>query len=384
MENNGNHGETSKRRLVCFYCGTVYDEEAGRCPLCGSTTVAGTAEDTSAPEEPEAKTQPGKGKFEGGKKGAPKGLLIAAVVFLFLAVAVVTYFIGDMIGWWPGPEDQVQRTYENTASTGDTKCTLLAVDPETIDFAAVGETRELTVRVNADCDEVTYCNSSDASVATISLTAETNEGAQTKSAVFTVTAVGGGEAMMTFTCGDKKASCRVTCPEPATQPTETQPTPGFEPEMNLNGTIVFNNEDDQAIWRVANLPEGTVAEFTSSDENVVTVDEEGCITAVGEGTATVTVNVGGGTKELNVRVDFSRDAIDLNRTYYELDVEKYFILELRDENGDAIEDAQFTVEDENICEYRSDNSRIYGLQEGKTQIFVTYNDETYVCIVDVV
>lgn len=382
MENNGNHGETRKTRLICFYCGTIYDADRGRCPLCGSTATAGTSEEKPAPVEPAVRTRPGKGKFEGGRKKAPKGLLVAAVIFLFLAVAVVTFFIGDMIGWWPGPEDNVERVYENTVAEGEVKCSLLAVEPELIEFSAPGETQELTVRVNADCDEVTYCNSTDASVATISLSAETSEGAQTKSASFTVTAVGSGEAMLTFTCGDQKAMCRVTCPEPETEATEAPPA--FLPELNLSGTLVLTDEDDQAIVRVTNLPEGTVAEFSSTNEEVITVDENGYVSVVEEGEAAVVVKAGGASVELAVRVDYSDECPYLNKTYFDLDLEKYFVLELRDEDGDEIEDVRYEIEDTSICEFNEDGDRIYGIAEGLTQVIVTYRGDVYVCIVEVV
>ena len=105
------------RKAVCYYCGTLYDEERGKCPLCGSTARAADQQPPIRRErltEEERKHRKGgtKGKFSAPKKKqeSPKGILIAAVVFLALAVLVVFYFIGDMIGWWPGLEDRVERS----------------------------------------------------------------------------------------------------------------------------------------------------------------------------------------------------------------------------------------------------------------------------------
>lgn len=381
VENNENNQEVVSKRLICFYCGTIYDAERGRCPLCGSTATSGESEeqpadrqDTEKPEKKEAK-----GKYAKPGKRPSNGFLIAAVILLALAVCVVTYFIGDMIGLWPGLEDNIVRETQNTNVTEQVKCSQLVVEPLSIDFAGAGETQTVTVRVNADCDEVTYCTSSNASVAIISQEGETSEGAQMKSASFLVTAVGSGEAELVFTCGDQTATCLVTCAEETSETTEAEPT--FYPELNFLSTVVLTEEEAQAIVRVVNLPDGGVAEFSSSNEDVVTVDEKGFVTAVGEGTATVTADVRGQTAEVVFNVDFSESGPHLDDTDFDLDVDKYFILHLLDENDDEIEDARFVAEDPEILEIREE--RIYGLAEGVTQVVVTYRDMVYVCVVTV-
>lgn len=383
MENNENNQEIVQKRLICFYCGTIYDAERGRCPLCGSTATSGVSEERptrrSNTELSEKKTSSGKGKYAKPGKQPPNGFLIAAVIFLALAVCVVTYFIGDMIGFWPGLEDKIVRETDNSVSE-QIKCSQLVVEPLSIDFAEVGETQLVTVRVNADCDEVTYCTSSDASVAVISQEGETSEGAQMKSASFLVTAVGGGETELTFTCGDQTASCLVSCPIVTSETTEA--IPQFYPELNFTSTVVLTEEDAQAIVRVTNLPDGETAEFSSSNEEVITVDEEGVVTAVGEGTATVTADVHGETSEVVFNVDFSEEGPHLDDVEFELDIDKYFRLYLLDEEDDEIEEARFVIEDPAICEF--DDERIYGLAEGVTQIIVTYRDMIYVCVVTVI
>lgn len=383
MDNYENNPEVVEKRLICFYCGTIYDAERGRCPLCGSTATAGESEERPTrrqdTEETEKKAAAPKGKYAKPGKKPSNGFLIAAVIMLALAVCVVTYFIGDMIGFWPGFEDKIVRETETTGVPESVKCSQLVVEPSSIDFAAAGDTQTITVRVNSDCDEVTYCTSSDASVAIISQNGETSEGAQMKSASFLVTAVGGGQAELIFTCGDQTASCIVSCAEETSETTEAEPM--FYPELNFTSTVVLTEEDAQAIVRVTNLPSGAAAEFSSSNEDVVTVDEKGYVTAVGEGTATVSVDVRGQKTEVVFNVDFSEEGPHLDDVEFELDVGKYFRLNLLDEEGDKIDDARFVVEDPTICEIKDE--RTYGLAEGVTQIVVAYRDMVYVCVVTV-
>lgn len=384
MEKNENNQEIVTKRLICFYCGTIYDAERGRCPLCGSTATSGESEERPTrrqnTEASEKKESSGKGKYAKPGKRPANGLLIAAVVLLALAVCVVTYFIGDMIGFWPGLEDNIVRETEDISAANQVKCTQLIVEPLSIDFAAPGESQMLTVRINADCTEVTYCTSSNASVAVISQEGETSEGAQMKSASFLVTAVGGGEADLTFTCGDQTATCPVTCVEETSETTEE--IPSFYPKLNFISTVVLTEEDAQAIVSVTNLPSSGAVEFSSSNEEVVTVDADGFVTAVGEGTATVTADVRGQTADVVFNVDFSEEGPHLDDVDFELDIDKYFILELLDENDDEIEDARFVIEDPTICELK--DGRFYGLAEGVTQIVVTYRDMVYVCVVTVI
>ena len=136
MENNENNQEVVQKRLICFYCGTIYDAERGRCPLCGSTATSGVSEERPTrrqnTEPAEKKSSSGKGKYATPAKQPPNGFLIAAVIFLALAVCVVTYFIGDMIGFWPGLEDKIVRETENLSASEQIKCSQLVVEPLSI------------------------------------------------------------------------------------------------------------------------------------------------------------------------------------------------------------------------------------------------------------
>ena len=143
-----------ENKVVCDYCGTIYDGSREKCPLCGSTTRAEAApaaprrclteeerkarrrtqqeeqraqqdaQRTRREEDRQARLEerrrvPQKqrsSKAPEAQGGIPRGYLRAAVVFLTMAVLVVLFFIGDMIGWWPGLEDVLRTTKRRRAS----------------------------------------------------------------------------------------------------------------------------------------------------------------------------------------------------------------------------------------------------------------------------
>ena len=255
-----------ENKVVCYYCGTIYDANTEKCPLCGSRARSENAEsaipvqrhrltekerrehrktmqgkyeapahrDDSAWNEPVQKRRELRGEHvEGGKyaapkktvkkkEGTPRGVLKVTVLFLALAVLVMTYFIGDMIGWWPGLEDFVEHDYYKPA-TADTTCTLLTVQPEELRLAAPQETAEVKITVNASCNETLYCSMDSETVATISETAKTQTDGEAKTMIFTVTAAAGGQTQLRVRCGKLSADVAVVCeggtPESTEPPT---------------------------------------------------------------------------------------------------------------------------------------------------------------------
>lgn len=121
--------------------------------------------------------------------------------------------------------------------------------------------------------------------------------------------------------------------------------------------------------------------FTSSDTNVVTVDNNGLVTSVGEGSAMITFDVNNGQfrKELNVYVDREYDRTEIIVTPSGL----MFDGELRKIKVGTVEKLSYTVEpdnadtekliwessDENIVSV--DNGKIRGISEGMAVITVT-------------
>ena len=120
-------------------------------------------------------------------------------------------------------------------------------------------------------DDVTW-KTTNASVATVSDTG-------------VITAVGTGEAIIRIVVGNYSASCRVTVVEPVTK-------------ITLNKTTLTLDARETSSLTATVTPAAatikTVA-WTSSDENVAIVDENGVVTAVGKGTATITATAEDGT-----------------------------------------------------------------------------------------
>ena len=390
-----------ENKVVCYYCGTIYDEERGKCPLCGSSDCSASTEQPvqrqyRTNQERRARRTTTGGKFTAQKKEtqkqqpAPKGILIAAVVILALAVLVVLYFIGDMIGWWPGLEDRVERV-EPSISVENTDCTELTITPETLEFSAAGETQELTVRVNLSCEEKVYCHSEDSQIAVISEQATTAMGEKTKSVIFTVQAVAQGKTQIVVQCGDKSASCSVACSaEASSQPDDpNNPTANgeFTPELNYSSDVSLYQKGESTTLRVTNLPDGAEVLWRSADESIVSVDADGKVTAVGSGTTTVTVEVDGKTAEVTIRCDFGGSStgdgahLQAGREDVSVSVGEKFDLYLYDSDGNHIDDITYTVEDPSICEVK--NSYVTALASGTTRVIVTYKGQEFVCVVRV-
>lgn len=388
-----------ENKVVCYYCGTIYDEERGKCPLCGSTA---RSTDSAQPVRRQRQTDEERKTSRSAPRGnyaasaskeknkqqpAPKGMLVAAVVFLALAVLVVFYFIGDMIGWWPGLENLVERDVPSI-SEADTACLELTLTPETLEFSAVGETKELTVRVNLSCGEKVYCYSENSQIAVISEEASTAMGEETKSATFTVEAIAEGETQIVVQCGDKSASCKVVCgAEGSSQPGGSSISGDeFTPELNYASEVALYQKGETATLRVTNLPDGAEVLWRSANESVASIDASGTVTAVGSGTTTVTAEVNGKTAEVQIRCSFGSGTgsgahLQAGREDVSVSVGESFDLYLYDSNGNHIDDITYTVENSSICEVK--NNYVTALARGTTRVIVTYNGQEFVCVVRV-
>jgi hypothetical protein len=110
-----------------------------------------------------------------------------------------------------------------------------------------------------------------------------------------VTAVGSGEAKITATAGGKYASCTVKVTVLVTG-------------ITLDKTELDMTIDDEPVTLVAKVtPEGATDKtvtWSSSNEKVATVDANGKVTPVGNGTATITATAGGKTATCELSVGY--------------------------------------------------------------------------------
>lgn len=152
------------------------------------------------------------------------------------------------------------------------------------------------------------------------------------------------------------ATVEPTTIEPTTEQPTTEPKPTSVPKsvkLNKNDITFGIGEKYTLVTTVENGDISQVA-FTTSDRKVATVDNNGKITAVGTGTATITANTYNGLKsECKVTVKKFADSIKLDKTSITLGVGEQYDFSSSVPNGTA---AYFRS-------YYSDNTAIATIQK---------------------
>ncbi len=408
-----------EEKRVCSYCGTIFDSALEKCPLCGSRSS--TPQETQPEQERPRPQHTGGGKFAAprrrGKKksrasdsGAGSGnrLLLAAVIILAIAVLLVLYFIGDMIGWWPGFEDLVQRETQSQADRSEEAgtCTTLELSTNSLSFTQAGESLELTISVNLDCAQsLSIVPTRSGLVRIVPKTDKPVEGVELKSMTYLLTAAAEGSTELTVLCGDQEAVCTIDCAfvsgseqtQPSTDTTEPSDSDessqssdsdsDFEPELNYADVSLFASGESFQL-KVTNLPSGAKVRWSSGDETIAMVDENGKVTAVGGGTTYITAEVDGNQARMVVRCNFKTSepstggSYSLNYTDVTIGVGETFYLRLYDSNDTRItEGLSFRVKDSSVATLKENG--VTGVSSGMTTVIVTYNGEEYTCIVRV-
>ena len=144
-----------------------------------------------------------------------------------------------------------------------------------------------TVRPEATTDKTVVWTSSDPAVATVD-----SEGRVEARAL--------GTAIITATCGDASFSCEVTV------------VPILAEYVLIDLTSLDLRKGEHMLLTATVFPEDTTDKtvvWTSSDQAVATVDSEGCVLAVGPGTATITATCGDASATCQITV-FEEAGID--------------------------------------------------------------------------
>lgn len=181
---------------------------------------------------------------------------------------------------------------EDEPETPNVEVTSVTVSPESINMV-IGDTERLTLTIlpeNASVKSGTWA-SSDEAVATVS-----QDG--------TVTAVAEGTAVITVTAGSKSATCNVTVTEERIEIESIEISPA---------KVTLTQIGETAQLTVKIMPEDatyTDMTWTSSDESIATVTQEGLVTAVAEGNATLTVSVGEISATCNITVAIERIEVE--------------------------------------------------------------------------
>ncbi len=411
-----------ENKVVCYYCGTIYDEQEEKCPLCGGKMIAKDEEIQHPVQRQRITEQERKqrrraaskgGKFaaaeknvsekkRGSKNDTTKNMLIAALIFLSLAVIVVTWFIGDMIGWWGGLEDTVDRSDQSEqVDLSNESCTELLLSETTLHLENIGQTAELKVSVNATCRKEIEITWPDAAIVTAVGDTPSEVGIELKTDTWVITAISEGTTKMSFACEELFVECTIIVgeyaepssdsllPNESEEPSESQepvqPDEDFEPELNFTDDISLYKRGETVPLRVINLPAGAEVTWSTADETVAKIDENGILTAVSGGTTTVTAEVFGKTVELLVRCPFDQSGnigAHLEYTDVTIKVGESYYLYLLDSEGYRITDVTYEMSQEGICSI--EDGKVTGLTGGDyITITVTYNTEKFECIVRV-
>lgn len=276
---------------------------------------ADDAEDTEeAADEPEEEDNPNK-------------ILLIIIALLLAAIVCVTAYIAIRFFLHGNPEQPEETTTaptttapaQTTLPTGEQKiaCAALYLDASKLKLDTIGKEYRLKVTtIPADTTEEVTFVSSDTSVATVS-----DDGV--------ITAVGSGQAEIIITCGQVEVVCDVTCTieepttAPTTQPTTPPTTAPTEPpvettappqpvskELTLSHTDVTLFQEGETFRISVKEGDSVISrikvEWSSSDETVATV-ENGTVTAVAPGVATITASYNGKEATCLVRCRFETE-----------------------------------------------------------------------------
>ena len=254
-----------------------------------------------------------------------------------------------------------------------------------------GETAELVATVtpdDADNKNVTW-SSSDESIATVDQNGK-------------VTAIKEGTAIITVTTedGGKTATCTVTVT--AKEEPDPDPIPVDDVTLNVDSMELEEGETGQLIATVTpDDADNKNVIWSSSDESIATVDQNGKVTAIKEGTAIITVTTedGGKTDTCTVTVTAKEEplpdpdpdlvpvtGVKLNTSYLvliegEIDWLRATVTPSDADNKNVI----WSSSDEDIATVNQ-NGMVTAIKEGTTTITVTTEDggKTATCTVVVI
>jgi len=423
-------------KVICDVCGTTYPETASQCPICGcakpenaeivaadgiqSEAAAGTYSHTKGGHfsksnvrkrnkiaaAPVVKASSKASKENGNSEESNKGLVIAIVLLILAILAMLcyiyfTYFSDGLFGSKSNEATTTAPSVSESLNTTPTtepviKCTALELSDTVLELDAVGNAWLLNVTAtpNDTTDKIIY-STSDPNVATV-----TSEGR--------VTAVGAGTAVITITCGDITAECKVTCdiPEETTEAT-TEPTtapttePSTEPveEFKLNRSDIsfFKLDEEWTLYR------GSVSlnqiTWSSDDESIATFDK-GVVKCVGAGITNVHAEYNGTKVSCIIRCrlpveteppteptlpdsefpDADTTDVEISHTDVTIKGDESFNLLLLDKDDKPIT-VTWYVEKPDICTVSG--NKVTGVKKGKSNVYCIYGEKMYICIVRV-
>lgn len=401
-------------KVICEICGTSYPDTADKCPICGCVPSEDKAVVGSSSEYVPVKggrfsssnVKKRNGAFDAPrnqpafasaqkKKKSNVGAIIVIVLLLLAILAVGAYIALRFFI----PNDFLYQGLDGMNFFGsaqqDEPDDVVATDPvDLLDCKAlnirvdislqdVGATYQLDVSpVPANTDDLISYVTNDDAVATVSESG-------------LITAVGEGNAVITVICGDVSTDCYVTVTVPEEVPEVLK--------LTLNRKeIEFKSADESWVLYDGEIDPALIV--WSTDDAAVATIEDGKVVAVGNGETVVQGLYDGQIATCLITCTFEDGEVDSsvseatgeeeddNKTYslhnpqgqasdVTIGVRDTFVLQLVDEEKNVVTDAQWTVEDTNVCTYA--DGTVTGVHGGMTKVSATYKGKTYTCIVRV-
>ncbi len=423
-------------KIICDVCGTSYSDSAAQCPICGyenpsisdnnfqengegidngDFTYVKGGRFSKANVRKRIKDNPVEDvdeygvpdEFEPEDRSRETPLIIVAVILL-LAIAAVVLFITMRFFKTEDEQDvQIQTTQqttqEQTTDDGTVACTKLEVSEKEISIPEGGTYELSVIKEPVDTTDELFFESMDPEIAQVDETG-------------VITPVKTGTTTIVVICGQQKIEITVSCEV-------TEEEPFMLTRMELEFTAAGES------WE---LYAGSVAleeiVFSSDDELVATIDENGVATAVGEGQTVVYAQYGDqivscniscvfkdedtqgddggveeddtqtgellteppkatGTKGYKIKTNFGEAYVSQkNPALFDIGhyIDYDITLRLVDGDGNRV-NATWTIYNTSICKQKvAGGSEFTCLAEGKAFAVATTDDgETYVCIIRV-
>lgn len=225
----------------------------------------------------------------------------------------------------------------------------------------VGDTFQLTVSDGSETAPKAAWTSSDKAVATVD-----DSGL--------VKAVKAGKVTITAKVDDAAAACTITISEPE-KPKEIS--------LNFTSYDMDTTETLELKAVTSGFDSAPEITWTSSDSKIATVDKNGKVKPVKEGSVTITAKAGNVKAECIVKIsvpDENPDEIKLNYSEYELKVGKTVQLKVvkKATSSDAIPKTEWSSTDSSIAEV-DDEGVVTAVKAGSVKIKATIGDSTVSC-----
>ena len=405
-------------QIICDICGCEYAQTSERCPICGYPRQGSEKNAVAAGAVERAKVKGGRFSSRNVKKRkkaerraaaaqrerSDKPLLIT-IALLLAAIVLVSLYIAQRFIWSTDDAFGNDRGQKKPAATAadstpapTVPCAGILLEESVLTMDAQGQSIKiaLTLMPEDTTDVLTFV-SSDETVVQVG-----EDGI--------VTAVGPGQAQITVTCGSAEKVCTVVCwfgvettaPAETTEPVETTAPPETTKpdEGNAAGTAGLTLDPADASCFSAgesfpiyvHLGSSSVSRskvtWSTSDPRVATVND-GVVTAVGKGTATITAEYEGKKAVCMVRCRFEDPADQespANQTWkashsdVSISIGESFPLTVKNSDGQTA-DAIWTMSVDGVVSV--EGKTVTGRNSGTVTLTTTVEGSTFTCIVRV-